>query len=136
MRSALRHPENLIVIEILLAIALSIAFIIVAFNLEGFWGADYLTGLLRFYGGMSAIFFASVLTVGIIGAIHSKQSGRIVKAILYAVGFWLVSLIVTAVSAELLRLFSAYFMLAGISYGFNYGLTQNVASQSEDNLEQ
>jgi hypothetical protein len=41
----------------------------------------------------------------------------------------------TALSADFLRQFSAYFMLAGITYGFNYGISRNAAYQSEDNLE-
>jgi hypothetical protein len=133
MSSTIRRSENLIALEILVGIGLSVPFIIVTLNLGNeFWGDDYFTGLLRFYGGLSILFFASVFIVGIIGAIISKLSERIAAAVLYAIGFWLLSLVVTAVTAEFLRLFSAYFMLAGITYGFNYGLRRNTATKIDD----
>ena len=126
------RSENLIVAEVVIGIGLSIPFLIITFNLDNyFWGDDYLAGFLWFYGGLSAIFFVSVLSVGIIAAIKSKQSKQIFRDILSAIGFWLLSLVVTAVSPEMLRLFSAYFMLAGITYGFNNGLRTKTINETE-----
>ena len=124
--------ENLIEAEVFFSLILSIAFIIITFNLDKvFWGTDYLTGFIRFYGGMSIIFFASVFVFGIPGAIKSKPSGNVTMAIICSIVFWLLSLVLTAITAQFLYVFSAYIMLLGIMYGFHYGLKVKVKKDSK-----
>ncbi|HEY0042587.1 MAG TPA: hypothetical protein VGB71_18060 [Flavisolibacter sp.] len=132
MSSATKGSENFIVTEVLIAIGLSIAFIIVTFNFgKGFWGNDYVTGFLRCYGGMSIIVFASVFSVGIIGAIRSKQSKQIGSAILYAFVF--------NYDCVICRFFKTIFSLLYVSWNNLWVQLWYQAKcsiyQSEDNLE-
>jgi hypothetical protein len=124
--------ENTIEAEVFFSLILSIVSIIITFNLDkGFWGSDYLTGFLRFYGGISLIFFASVFMFGIPGAMKLKPSGNITMAIVCSIAFWLLSLVVTAIAAQFLYVFSAYVMLLGIICGFHYGLKIKVKTDFE-----
>jgi len=133
MRSILKHPQNVIVLEVVIGIGLSIAFIVVILNSDDkFWGKGIADGIIRFFIGISAIFFISVFTIGIMGAIISGQSKRIISTVIFAIGFWLLSLIVTVASAGFLGLLSAYIMLAGITIGFNYKLNRNAISKTDN----
>jgi hypothetical protein len=86
MSARKQSPEYFIEAEVFLSLILSIAFIIITLNLDkGFWGSDYFTGFLRFYGGMSIIFFASVFVIGIPGAIKSNPSGNVTMAIICSI---------------------------------------------------
>jgi hypothetical protein len=133
MRSILKHPEKVIVLEVAIGIVLSIVFIVVILNTDDkFWGKGIADGIIRFYLGMGAIFFVSVFTIGIMGAIISGQSKRIANAVIYAIGFWLLALVVTAACADFLPLLSPYCMLAGITIGFNIGLNKKPTSEADN----
>jgi hypothetical protein len=114
--------NNYIALEIIAGVVLSVVFIIMIWNSNAFWGKDDLSGLIKFYGISSVIFFLSVFLIGIIGAIKKQQSNKITKAILYSLLYWLSSLIPIVVLTSVLYVFSVYFMLIGIIVGFNKGL--------------
>ena len=116
----------LIISEILLGIILSLVFIKLIWNIDDFFGKDYLTGIIRFYGGLSLIFFFSVFSIGIIGAIKLKQSNKIIKAIFYSIFFWLFSLVISVVLINFLYFLSLYIILAGVVFGFNLGLRRSL----------
>jgi hypothetical protein len=114
-----------IVLESIISIALGAVFMIIIWNKDDFWGKTIEDGIIRFFGGVSLIFFFSVFSVGIIGAIKLKRTDKILKAVFYSVCFWALSLIITAVVANFLLMGSVLIILAGIVYGFNLGIRYN-----------
>jgi hypothetical protein len=111
-----------IVLESIISIALGAVFMIIIWNKDEFFGKTIEDGIVRFFGGLSLIFFFSVFSVGTIGAIKLKRTDKIMKAVFYSICFWVLSLIIIAVLADFLRIGSVLIILAGIIYGFNLGL--------------
>ena len=111
-----------IVLESIISIVLGAIFMIIIWNRDDFWGKTIEDGVVRFFGGLSLIFFFSVFAIGIIGAIKLKRTDKILKAIFYSVCFWALSLVITAVVANFLPIGSPLIILTGITYGFNLGL--------------
>jgi hypothetical protein len=124
MQSTTKFGETkYVVLELLAGVILSIAYLKITLSIDDdFWGKDFFTGIIRFYIGLSVIFFCAVVVVGIIGAIRSKQSQQIASAILYSIIFWFLSSVVAAFAASILQAFALYLVLPGITFGFNYGL--------------
>lgn len=107
-------------------VILSIVYLKVILSVnDDFWGRDYFTGIFRFYIGLSLIFFFAVLIIGIIGAIRSKQSQKIVGGIFYSIIFWILASVITVFAVNILQVFALYLLLLGITFGFNYGLRRN-----------
>lgn len=123
----------LMVSELFLGVILSVGFIILIDGNNNLIGQDYVTGFIRFYAGLSIIFFFAVFSIGIIGAIKLKRSNKIVRAIFYSIIFWTFSVGLSIVLSQFLYIFSLYIVLGGIIFGFNLGLrhnSQKVASNS------
>lgn len=120
-----------IILELLLGIILSFIFLKFAWNndSDALWGKTIADGIIRIYGILSLIFFFSVFLIGIIGAIKLKRSNKVGKAILYSILFWLLSLIASALLAEVGAIPALYVVLVGIIVGFNIGLGRT--SQTE-----
>lgn len=125
MESNYKPDTKYIVLESLLGIILGAVFIRIAWNNDDLWGKTIADGIIRFFGGLSLIFFFSVFSIGTIGAIRLKRSDKIIRAIIYAIGFWLLSLLVTVVLANFMLMGSLLIILAAIVYGFNLGLRHN-----------
>jgi hypothetical protein len=116
----------IIIMQLILGIILSSIFLSVIWSKDDFWGDSYGSGILRFYGVLSLIFFVAVISVGIVGAIILRQTDKIFKAILFSVLFWFLALILYAVTFSFFsyslnqRIIPLYIILIGIVVGFNF----------------
>jgi hypothetical protein len=101
---------------------------------EGFFDSNssYGSGLIRFFVVLSLLFFASVLLVGIPGAIYLGQKKTITNGIYYAVIFWFLTIILYIFTINFftntlkLGLASMFLILVGIVSGYNFGLRRNL----------
>ncbi|HEU4860859.1 MAG TPA: hypothetical protein VFT15_13525, partial [Chitinophagaceae bacterium] len=121
IQSTDKSPESkYIIMELMAGVILSIVYLKVILSVnDDFWGRDYFTGIFRFYIGLSLIFFFAVLIIGIIGAIRSKQSQKIVGGIFYSIIFWILASVITVFAVNILQVFALYLLLLGITFGFN-----------------
>lgn len=114
--------------EYVFGIALSLVFLKLILVNDDFFGDAYGSGILRFYGGLSVVFFIAVFSVGIFGALKLRQANRIQKAVTHSFLFWLLSLILYTMMFSFfsyylnLRTIPLYIILVGIIVGFNVGL--------------
>ena len=116
-------PTLIITCEVIVGIILSIFFIkYIDSNNNDFWGRSYFSGFIRLFGYSSLVFFFSVFSVGIIGAVILGQKERIANAITYSIAFWFLSIIAVVFLISFLGIFSLYIILIGIVIGLNYGL--------------
>ena len=122
MESKNNSVTKYIIGESLLGITLGTVFTIIALDNDAIWGKTIADGIIRFFGGLSLIFFFSVFLIGIIGAIKRKRTDKIPRAVVYSVGFWILSLIIVTFLANFLFVASLIIILAAIVYGFNLGL--------------
>jgi hypothetical protein len=128
----------LITCEFAFSIALSLIFFGIILRNENFFGRSYASGIFRFYGALSIVFFIAVLSVGIFGANKRRQTTNIRRAVLFSVLFWLLSLVIYIMTESFfsdtlnLRRIPLYIILIGIIFGFNLGL--NLKSTTENNV--
>ena len=124
--------------EFAFGIALSFIFLKVVLTNDDFFGDSYGSGIFRFYGALSVVFFIAVFSVGIFGAIKLRQSNKIPRAVSYSVLFWLLSLVLYTMTFSFfsynlkLRIIPLYIILVGIIVGFNLGL--KLKSNTETNV--
>ena len=115
----------IIATQLILGIILSLIFINSTLGKDDFLGYSFVNGIMRFYGGLSLVFFIAVLSVGIPGAIILRQTDKILKAILFSILFWFISVILYTVAFNFfndtlhLGFISLYIILAGLTVGFN-----------------
>ena len=118
----------LIVLELILGVIVGLAFNKIILNCDNFFGKSYFSGIFRYYGLNSLIFFITVFLIGIIGAIKQKRNKNIKKAIIYAIFFWTISLFVYSSTFSFFsyglnwRLIPIFIILIGIVVGFNIGI--------------
>ncbi len=123
--------------EFAFGIALSLIFFKLALANDAFFGNSYVTGIVRFYGVLSIVFFVAVLSVGIFGAIKLGQSNKIPNAVLYSILFWLLSMVLYSVTFSFfsytlnLRTIPLYIILAGIIVGFNLGIKPKFKTEND-----
>jgi hypothetical protein len=123
--------------EFAFGIALSIIFFKLVSGNDAFLGNSFSTGVFRFYGALSIVFFVSVFSVGIFGAIKRRHSNKIANAILYSILFWLLSIVLYAVTLNFLsyklnlRTIPLYLILAGIIVGFNLGMKPKFKTEND-----
>lgn len=114
--------------EFTFGIALSLIFFKIVLTNNDFFGNSYSSGIFKFYGALSIVFFIAVFSVGIFGAITLRQSNKIANAILYSILFWLLSMALYVVTFSFfsytlnLRTIPLYIILVGIIVGFNLGM--------------
>lgn len=118
----------MIISELILGLVFGLLFIKLPSELENFYRGTYFSGICRFYGSLSLIFFAIVFLIGIFGAIELGKDGLIKKAIYYSLGFWIISLIIYSISFNYFsydlnwRILPNFIILIGVISGFNIGL--------------
>lgn len=123
--------------EFAFGIALSLIFFNLVSANDSFFGNSYGTGIFRFYGAISIVFFLAVFSVGIYGAIKLRQSNKIANAILYSILFWLLSMVLYAVTFSFfsytlnLHTIPLYIILIGITVGFNLGLKPKFKTKND-----
>jgi len=125
MESKHKSDTKYIVLELFFGLVFGVVFIITTLNNNDFWGKTIADGIIKFFGGLSLIFFFTVFFIGIIGAIKLKRTDKILRAIIYSFCFWVLSLIASVVLANFLFMGSTLIILAAIVYGFNLGLRHN-----------
>jgi len=131
-----RFSTTLIWGEALLGVFSSLIFsymVLYTNTFEGVIKGEILEGLIRFYGALSLVFFIAVLPIGIFGAVKLHRSHKIAKALLYSILCWLLSTIVFCLLAAFLTellLLIIFIPLAGIIYGFNYGLNNKIEASA------
>ncbi len=123
--------------EFAFGIALSLIFFKIVLTNDDFFGNSYGTGIFRFYGALSIVFFIAVFSVGIFGAITLHQSNKIANAILYSILFWLLSIVLYVVTFSFfsytlnLRTIPLYIILVGIIAGFNLGMKPKFKTEND-----
>ncbi len=123
--------------EFAFGIALSLIFFKIVWTNDDFFGDSYGTGIFRFYGALSIVFFIAVFSVGIFGAITLRQSNKIANAILNSFLFWLLSMILYVITFSFfsytmnLRTIPLYIPLVGIIVGFNLGMKPTFKAEND-----
>ena len=123
--------------ELAFGVALSLIFFNLIFSNDAFFGKSYASGIFRFFGALSLIFFVAVISVGIYGAVITQQASKIGNAIGYSILYWFLSVILYALLSAIpfvvdLGVIPFYIVLIGTIVGFNKGL--NRQSKNEDDV--
>jgi len=127
----------LILGELAWGVALSLIFFRIVSVRDEFWGDSYGSGIFRFYGVLSLIFFFAVFSVGIVGAIKFCRVFNFGNAIAYSILFWILSLVLYTVTFSFhsytlnLRLIPLYMILGGIIFGFHLGLARDSKTKKD-----
>ena len=120
----------LIIFELFMGSILGITFIKYKLEQSKLWSNDYLSGYVEFYIWLSLIFFMSVIPIGIIGAFKLNRVKNIIRATIYSVLFWVLSLIISVILFNFFYIGSLAIILIGIIYGFNKGIRYNPKLES------
>jgi hypothetical protein len=116
-----------VIAELLLAAVLSFIFLRWAMNSNSsnIWGKTIGDSVIRMYALISMIFFFSVFTIRIFGAIRLKKANQIGRAIGFSFLFWILSLVAFAFFTRAIGpIPSLYILLIGVIVGFNFGLEE------------
>ena len=122
--------------EFAFGVALSLIFFSLTFSNDTFFGESYCSGIFRFFGALSLIFLVAVISVGIYGAIITRQVNKIGYAIGHAIlyGFLLLILYILLSAIPLvvdLGVTPFYIVLIGIIFGFNKGLNRQTKGRDD-----
>jgi len=118
----------IIVSELILGITIGLIFIKTTLYCSGLLGTTYFSGIFRFYGSLSLVFFITVFIIGIYCARKMGKSRLIKRAILFSIGMWILSLIIYTMTFKFftyelnLRILPNFIILLGVVIGFNIGL--------------
>jgi hypothetical protein len=122
--------------EFAFGVALSLIFFSLIFSNNAFFGKSYASGIFMFFGTLSLVFFVAVISVGIYGAVISRQANKIGGAIVHAILYWFLSLILYILFGAIpfvadLGVIPFYIVLIGIIVGFNKGLSRQTKNEND-----